>query len=167
MSPTTRSSTTSPTSDVPPPTDAGKRVVPDATAELRQVEQLRGRARRALTGWVTTEQARLRRLTAATVLADPFTPIASRATEVGRLRDRGRSLIVGDPGADRPGCGASPGPAGRARTGRDPGPRLCGGADRPAPSALDADAPAGTALRIRVADGALLATSAGPSRPND
>ena len=61
------------------PTDAGKRVVPDAAAELRQVEQLRGRARRALTGWVSTEQARLRRLTSATVLADPLTPIAARS----------------------------------------------------------------------------------------
>ena len=73
------------------PTDAGKRVVPDATAELRQVEQLRGRARRALTGWVTTEQARLRRLTSAAVLADPLTPLTTRAADVQRLRERGRT----------------------------------------------------------------------------
>src|SRR4029077_21185653 len=57
------------------PSHAGQRVVPDAAAERRQVEQFRGRARRTLTGWVTTEQARLRRLTSATVLADPLTPI--------------------------------------------------------------------------------------------
>ena len=75
------------------PTDAGKRVVPDAAAELRQVEQLRGRARRALTGWVSTEQARLRRLTSATVLADPLTPITVRAAEIGRLRERGRVQV--------------------------------------------------------------------------
>ncbi|HEY5878772.1 MAG TPA: exodeoxyribonuclease VII large subunit, partial [Nakamurella sp.] len=76
------------------PTDAGKRVVPDALAERRQVEQWQARARRALTGWVTTEEARLRRLASAAVLADPLTPIVRRETEIAHLRGLGRSTIA-------------------------------------------------------------------------
>ena len=135
--------------------------MPDATAELRQVDQLRARARRALTGWVTTEQARLRRLTAATVLADPYTPIQVRATDVGRLRDRGRAQMsvmlerIDRDLAHRRAQLAALGPAATlargyavVQTGRTVLRRA-------------ADAPPGTALRIRVADGALLATSGG------
>ena len=143
------------------PTDAGKRVVPDASAELRQVEQLRGRARRALTGWVTSEQARLHRLTAATVLADPFTPIQTRATEVGRLRDRGRSQIsvilerIDRDVAHRRAQLAALGPAATLARGY--------AVVQAGQTVLrsTADAPAGTPLRIRVADGAVLATSSG------
>ena len=144
------------------PTDAGKRVVPDATAELRQVEQLRGRARRALTGWVTTEQARLRRLTSATVLADPLTPITNRAAEVLRLRERGRVQVsmtlerIDRDVAHRRAQLSVLGPAATLARGYavvQAGQHVLRSVD---------DAPAGTELRIRVADGALHATSTGP-----
>jgi exodeoxyribonuclease VII large subunit len=147
------------------PTDAGKRVVPDATAELRQVDQLRARARRALTGWVTTEQARLRRLTSATVLADPLTPIEARAKEVGRLRDRGRVQVsvvlerIDRDVAHRRAQLTALGPAATLARGYavvQSGRTVV---------RSTADAPAGTPLRIRVADGALLATSAGAEGP--
>jgi exodeoxyribonuclease VII large subunit len=147
------------------PTDAGKRVVPDATAELRQVDQLRARARRALTGWVTTEQARLRRLTSATVLADPLTPIEARAKEVGRLRDRGRVQVsvvlerIDRDVAHRRAQLTALGPAATLARGYavvQSGRNVV---------RSTADAPAGTPLRIRVADGALLATSAGDESP--
>ena len=142
------------------PTDAGKRVVPDAAAELRQVDQLRGRARRALTGWVATEQARLRRLTSATVLADPLTPIAARADGARpAARPRPRRIAAswsGSTGTWRiagrnwpRSARRRPWPAG-TRSSRP-------GTDRPRRSA---DAPAGADLRIRVADGAVLATAA-------
>jgi exodeoxyribonuclease VII large subunit len=143
------------------PTDAGKRVVPDATAELRQVDQLRGRARRALTGWVTTEQARLRRLTSATVLADPLSPIEARAKEVGRLRERGRVQVsvvlerIDRDVAHRRAQLAALGPAATLARGYavvQSGRTVV---------RSTADAPSGTPLRIRVADGAVLATSAG------
>jgi exodeoxyribonuclease VII large subunit len=143
------------------PTDAGKRVVPDATAELRQVEMLRGRARRALTGWVSTEQARLRRLTSATVLADPLTPIATRVAEVGRFRDRGRAQVtmtlerIDRDIAHRRAQLSALGPAATLARGY--------AVVQTGHTVLRtiADAPPGTELRIRVADGAVHATSTG------
>ena len=143
------------------PTDAGKRVVPDAAAELRQVEQLRGRARRALTGWVSTEQAALRRLTSATVLSDPLTPIATRAAEVLRLRDRGRAQVsvtlerIDRDVAHRRAQLSALGPAATLARGY-----AVVQAGQTVMRSIR-DAPAGTALRIRVADGAVHATSGG------
>jgi exodeoxyribonuclease VII large subunit len=150
------------------PTDAGKRVVPDAAAERRQVEQLQARARRALTGWVTTEQARLRRLTAATVLVDPLTPIERRETEVLNLRDRGRSIIgislerMERDIAHRRAQLSVLGPAATLARG------YAVVQSRGIVLRSVADAPAGAPLRIRVADGAVLAVSSGPEQtPTD
>ena len=143
------------------PTDAGKRVVPDAAAELRQIEQYRGRGRRALTGWVTTEQARLRRLTSATVLADPFSPIDARALDSARLRERGRGQVlmmlerIDRDIAHRRAQLTALGPA--ATLARGYAVVQTGGSV----VRCIADAPAGAPLRIRVADGAVLAASLG------
>ncbi|WP_395726373.1 exodeoxyribonuclease VII large subunit [Nakamurella sp.] len=147
------------------PTDAGKRVVPDAAAERRQVDQLQARARRALTGWVTTEEARLRRLTSASVLVDPLTPIDRRETEVRSLRERGRSAIgiglerIERDIAHRRAQLSVLGPAATLARGyavvQSHGIVL----------RSITDAPAGADLRIRVADGALLAVSSGPESP--
>ncbi|MET0864135.1 MAG: exodeoxyribonuclease VII large subunit [Nakamurella sp.] len=148
------------------PTDAGKRVVPDAAAELRQVEQLRGRSRRALTNWVTTEQARLRRLTSATVLADPLTPITQRAAEVLRLRERGRVQVsmtlerIDRDVAHRRAQLAVLGPAATLARGYAVVVVDSVQAGQHVLRTVD-DAPAGTELRIRVADGAVHATSTG------
>ena len=143
------------------PTDAGKRVVPDAAAELRQVDQLRGRARRALAGWVATEEARLKRLTSATVLADPLSPIAARAADIDRLRDRGRGLILSS--LDRIDRDIAHRRAQLAVLG--PAATLARGYAVVQAGQLIvrsvADAPAGADLRIRVGDGAVLALSAG------
>ncbi len=144
------------------PTDAGKRVVPDATVERREVEQLRTRARRALAGWVTTEQALLRRLTGAAVLADPLTPIARREADVLGLRDRSRSLVavvlerIDRDLAHRRAQLAALGPS--ATLARGYAVVQSGGAV----VRSVADAPPGADLRIRVADGAVLAVSSGP-----
>ena len=143
------------------PTDAGKRVVPDAAAERRQVEQLRARAQRALTGWVTTEEARLRRLTSATVLADPLTPIAVRTTDVTRLLDRSRTTVsvilerIDRDIAHRRAQLAALGPA--ATLARGYAVVQTGGT---VVRSIN-DAPAGAPLRIRVADGAITAASLG------
>ena len=150
------------------PTDAGKRVVPDAIAERRHVEQLQSRARRALTGWVIAEEARLRRLTSATVLADPLSPIARRAADVAQLRDRARALIdftlerIDRDVAHRRAQLSVLGPSATLARGyavvQSHGVVL----------RSIADAPAGADLRIRVADGAVLAVSSGPEpAPND
>ena len=72
------------------PTDAGKRIVPDAAAERRAVDQLRSRARRSLTHWVVTEQHRLDGIRGRSVLADPLRPIDLRGDQLAGLRHRSR-----------------------------------------------------------------------------
>lgn len=144
------------------PTDAGKRVVPDAMAERRQVDQWQARARRALTGWVSTEQARLHRLTSASVLADPLSPLDRRQQEVDRDRDRVRAGLertlerMERDIAHRRAQLAVLGPAATLARGYAV-VQSAGAVMRSV-----ADAPAGADLRIRVADGAVLAVSAGP-----
>ncbi len=143
------------------PTDAGKRIVPDAAAELRAVEQLRARARRALAGWVSTESARLARLTSATVVRDPLGPIQIRADQVLRLRQRSRAVIFSTlDGVDRDVAHR------RAQLlALGPAATLARGyAVVQVGSTIvrsTAQAPAGARMRVRIADGAILATSHG------
>lgn len=150
------------------PTDAGKKIVPDMVAELALLNGLRHRARRALVGWVTTEQARLGRLTAATVLADPYGPIDARDSEVVRLVERGRRVLtttvdnIDRELAHRRAQLAVLGPAATLGRGYAVVQAWGAGAETPAVLQSVADAPTGTRLRIRVADGAIVATSAGP-----
>ena len=66
------------------PTDAAKRVVPDAREELLRLDQLRQRAAAALRGWVDRQQQNLQALRSRPVLADPFTPITRQEEEVQR-----------------------------------------------------------------------------------
>ena len=146
------------------PTDAGKRVVPDAAAELRHIELCRHRARRALIGWVDTAAARLSRLTSAAVLADPFGPLDRRSEEVDRLAARGLSVVTGiiDTGlTDLRHRAAQLSVLGPAAT-------LARGyavvQSRGVVLRAVADAPAGVQLRIRLGDGALAARSEGPER---
>ncbi|GGL86900.1 exodeoxyribonuclease VII large subunit [Nakamurella endophytica] len=148
------------------PTDAGKRVVPDARAEAAAVDGLRTRARRALAGWVDGEAARLSRLTAATVLADPLAPVERRADEIGRWRDRGRAVITARIDRDdrdvahRRAQLTALGPAATLARGYavvQVGHLVLRSVD---------EAPAGAQLRIRVADGALAARSLGTEQPD-
>lgn len=144
------------------PTDAGKRVVPDAVAEGKQLDQLRLRARRSLTGWVSTESARLAGLRSRAVLADPYSPITGRAEQVQRLRDRSEQLIrrtieVNESMmAHRVSQLAALGPAATLRRGY--AVVQVNGTVLRRPD----QAPAGSSLRIRVAGGAVLGTSLGP-----
>jgi exodeoxyribonuclease VII large subunit len=144
------------------PTDAGKRVVPDAAAELRGVDVLRGRARRALTGWVRTEQALLARLTDSPALSDPYRPLEVRGEHVDRLVDRNRRQIVSTldrAERDLAHRGAQLSVLGPASTlARGYAVVQVGGQVL----RTTADAPAGAVLRIRVGDGAVSAVSHGP-----
>ncbi len=144
------------------PTDAGKRVVPDAAAEYRAIEQLRMRARRALSGWVVAEGARLSRLTSAAVLRDPFGPVEARAEQVVRARQRGRTVIAGQLDgmqrdlAHRRAQLSALGPTATLARGYavvQVGTTILRSVQQ---------APAGAGVRIRLADGAVLATSTGP-----
>jgi exodeoxyribonuclease VII large subunit len=76
------------------PTDAGKRVVPDVAEESARISQLRGRARRALHGWVDRERRLLDALRSRPVLADPYGPLQRRAEEVCALRERSRRAVA-------------------------------------------------------------------------
>jgi exodeoxyribonuclease VII large subunit len=146
------------------PTDAGKKIVPDAAAETDRIRGLRHRARRALVGWVDTERARLARLTSAAVLADPYGPIELRSVEVARMRERSVRVVeqtlerIDRELAHRRAQLAVLGPA--ATLARGYAVVQAGGRTGPVVQTV-ADAPAGTTLRSRLADGALTATSSG------
>jgi exodeoxyribonuclease VII large subunit len=77
------------------PTDAGKRIVPDAAEEAARLHRLRERGRRALHGWVDRERRLLDALRNRPVLADPYGPLARLADEVEALRERGRRALLG------------------------------------------------------------------------
>lgn len=144
------------------PTDAGKRIVPDVQAERRIVEQLHARARRSLGNWVAHEQARLAGVRSRAVLADPHTPILAREQDVARARNRARDLIrrrldtETAAVAHRRSQLTALGPA--ATLERGYAVVQAAGTILRHPD----QAPAGAPLRIRVADGAVLAVSQGP-----
>jgi exodeoxyribonuclease VII large subunit len=150
------------------PTDAGKKIVPDVLAETAQIDGLRQRARRALVGWVTTEQARLGRLASAAVLADPYGPIQARTDDVSRSVERGRRVMratieaIDRELAHRRAQLSVLGPAATLARGYAVVQVTGGAGDGGAVLTSAGDAPAGTGLRIRVVDGAVVATSDGP-----
>ncbi|MCH9730214.1 MAG: exodeoxyribonuclease VII large subunit [Actinomycetia bacterium] len=152
------------------PTDAAKRVVPDASSEQSLVVDLRRRSARALRSWVHREQSTLSQLRSRPVLARPLDAIHARAEEVHRAqtaayRDITRLLASESQRTGHLSARLSTlGPAATLARGYAVVQR------QPAASSEDAaahvlqsvaDAPAGTRLRVRLADGTLMATSDG------
>lgn len=76
------------------PTDAGKRIVPDVKEEAERVRQLRDRARRALHGWVDTQDRLLDQLRSRPALADPLGPIEQRAEHIQTGLERSRRAML-------------------------------------------------------------------------
>lgn len=70
------------------PTDAAKRVVPDASAELSLVQELRLRNASALRNWVTRERNLLHTITSRPVLAQPLQIVTDRLQENELLRQQ-------------------------------------------------------------------------------
>ena len=146
------------------PTDAAKKVVPDAVAELRGVSDLRRRGARALRNWVGRELHGLSQLRNRPVLADPMRLVADRAAELNRTRDAARRDIkrMVATESDRIGhLGArltTLGPAATLARGYAVVQTIDGSV---AVLRSAADAPAGARLRIRVSDGAVGAVSTG------
>ncbi len=145
------------------PTDAAKKVVPDVAAERALVSELRHRSARALRGWVGREQHALAAVRSRPALAEPMRMVAERSAEVTRLhaaarRDVTRLVAVE---SDRVGHLAARlatlGPAATLARGYAVVQDGSGAVLRSV-----ADAPAGAALRIRLADGAVGAVSTGP-----
>ncbi len=77
------------------PTDAGKRVVPDVAEEAARIDGLRDRARRVVIGTVRTELARLDHVRSRPCLADPTSLVTARLIDIGALRDRARRVTAG------------------------------------------------------------------------
>jgi exodeoxyribonuclease VII large subunit len=147
------------------PTDAAKRVVPDAAAEQAKVADLHQRSARALRNWVVREQQTLRNLCSRPALADPMHIVTDRTDEIHRIQAAIRRDITRLVAAESDRIGhlaarvATLGPAATLARGYAVVQTV---RDGRAVLRSAADAPAGTLLRIRVADGAIGATSSGP-----
>ncbi|HEY2764801.1 MAG TPA: exodeoxyribonuclease VII large subunit [Pseudonocardiaceae bacterium] len=146
------------------PTDAGKCVVPDVAEETVRLRQLRDRSRRALQGWVDRERRLLDSLRSRPVLADPLRLLDERGRLVADLRARADRALLGGLRAaeDRLEHTAARlttlGPAATLNRGYAVVQRVDDGI-RVLRSVTNA--PKGTPLRIRLADGALPAVVTG------
>jgi exodeoxyribonuclease VII large subunit len=146
------------------PTDAAKRVVPDAAAEQAFVTDLCRRGGRALRNWVHREQHILDQLRSRPVLAQPLTAITARADEIDRARTTARRdtarLVATE--TDRIGHLSARlstlGPAATLARGYAVVQTMPEGAVLRS----TADAAKGVRLRVRLADGAITAVSEGP-----
>ena len=144
------------------PTDAARRVVPDVAEQLAAVAQLRERSLRAVGAQLERAAAALEDLRARPVLARPHVLVDGPAAEVAQLRERARRGLAGrlERGAVEvehlrssvralsPRSTLLRGYAVVQAVGADGGARVV---------REPADAPAGTALRVRLADGELAA----------
>ena len=154
------------------PTDAGRCVVPDVAEETAALCRLRDRSRRALHGWVDRERQLLDSLRSRPVLADPLRPLAERGRVVAELRSRADRALLGGLRAAQEWLAhtsarlATLGPAATLARGYAVVQRLDGPSGTQVLRSVT-DAPEGTALRVRLCDGALHAvvTSADTSRP--
>ena len=148
------------------PTDAAKRVVPDAEAELALVAELRARSSAALRGWVAREARGLDALRHRPVLADPMSGLDRRGEEIAEMRrvvrrDVRRAVASESTAVDHLRARlVTLGPAATLVRGYAVVQRVVPG-DDPEVLRSVADAPPGTQLRIRVADGSVTAVGMG------
>ena len=150
------------------PTEAGRRLVPDLAEETARIAGLRDRARRALAGWVDREERLLTALRGRPVLADPLRALDARHTEIERLRASARGCV--ERGLDRRGVEighlrarlTTLGPAATLARGYAVVQRLDEGSGPPPVLRSVGEVSTGARLRIRVADGAVVATVAAP-----
>lgn len=148
------------------PTDAAKKVVPDTAAEQRLIDDLRRRSAQALRNWVHREQRALAQLRSRPALAEPLTALTARAEEIHRARSAVRRDITRLVSAETERVGhlsarlATLGPAATLARGYAV-VQTVPAAGPPAVLRSVDDAPAGTRLRVRVADGAVAAVSEG------
>ncbi|MDO3648100.1 exodeoxyribonuclease VII large subunit [Nocardia mangyaensis] len=150
------------------PTDAAKRIVPDAAAELAGVREMRARSAAALRGWVERESHTLTQLRSRPVLADPLRELTHRHDEVERLRATARRDVERFLRTESTATQhlreklTAVGPAATLARGYAVVQRVAG-PQRHVVRSIE-DAPAGSQLRIRVADGAISAAALGTQR---
>ncbi|OBF89552.1 exodeoxyribonuclease VII large subunit [Mycobacterium sp. 852002-51152_SCH6134967] len=151
------------------PTDAAKRIVPDAAAEQAYITDLCRRGGRALRNWVHREQHALDQLRSRPVLAQPLAAITARADEVDRLRTTARRDVTRMVATETDRIGhlsarlSTLGPAATLARGYAVVQKM------PDAQVLRTavDAASGVRLRVRVADGAITAISEGPEGAED
>lgn len=148
------------------PTDAAKLVVPDAVAEQNLVADLRSRTAAALRNWVAREARGLEMIRHRPVLADPIAGIDLRSDEISRAieaarRDVLRELSKQDTLVEHLRARLQTlGPAATLARGYAVVQRMVAGGDPEVLRSVD-DAPPGTQIRVRVADGAVTAAVMG------
>jgi exodeoxyribonuclease VII large subunit len=148
------------------PTDAAKKVVPDTAAEQRMVDDLRRRSAQALRNWVSREQRALAQLRSRPVLAEPLKALDARAEEVHRARSAVRRDVSRLVAAETERVGhlaarlATLGPAATLARGYAVVQTVPTAKPMEVLRSVN-DAPPGTRLRVRVADGAVAAVSEG------
>lgn len=147
------------------PTDAAKRIVPDAAAEQAFVTDQRRRSARALRNWVRREQETIAHWRSRPVLAEPLAALTARADEVHRAIAAARRDVTRHVAAESDRIGhltarlTTLGPAATLARGYAVVQAVSGSGGTVLRSVHDA--PAGTRLRVRVADGAVIARSEG------
>lgn len=147
------------------PTDAAKKIVPDAVGEQALVDDLRRRSAQAVRNWVVREERVLTQLRSRPVLADPLRALTERGEQLQRALAAIRRDVTRLVAAQTERVGhlsarlATLGPAATLARGYavvqtvgDDGSQILRSVE---------DAAAGTRLRIRVADGAIAARSEG------
>lgn len=150
------------------PTDAAKRIVPDAAAELAGVREMRARSAAALRGWVQREEHTITQLRSRPVLADPLRELNHRHDELERLRTAARRTVEQFLRSESTTALhlreklTAVGPAATLARGYAVVQRVTG-PERHVVRSID-DSPAGSQLRIRVADGAVTAAALGTQR---
>lgn len=148
------------------PTDAAKRVVPDAVAEQALVADLLERSAAALRNWVQRESHLVAQLRSRPSLADPLSGIDRRAEEVERLRDAARRDVTRAIDAESTTVAhlqarlTTLGPAATLARGYAVVQKVLGDAEPEVLRSVD-DAPPGTQIRVRLADGAVRAAVMG------
>jgi exodeoxyribonuclease VII large subunit len=75
------------------PTDAARRAVPDVAEQLQLISQLRGRARRSLTGRLDREASWLAAIRSRPVLASPQRELDRREEQILALAERARNAM--------------------------------------------------------------------------
>lgn len=147
------------------PTDAAKRIVPDVAEELLRVRQCRDRIDRQVRLFVERESERLASIRSRPVLAAPQTMVQGRHEELERLRVRSHAAVSGTVvrSADAVAHLRAQVRALSPQQTLDRGYSVVQILDGPAAAVVRSpgDAPAGTALRVRLARGTIAAHSDG------
>ncbi|MFD4367998.1 exodeoxyribonuclease VII large subunit [Rhodococcus sp. NPDC058521] len=151
------------------PTDAAKHVVPDAVAEQALVSELQARSAAALRSWVRRETHLVEQLRSRPVLASPWRALDDRADHIDQLRSAGRRDILRAIAAESTTVEhlrarlTTLGPAATLARGYSVVQRVVLDGEPEVLRSVD-DAPPGTQIRVRVADGAVRAAVMGKDK---